>query len=312
MRTSPALSPEPRFVEYISGILLEVSLGDGNTRNASKMEPYPSEEARNRAVLVRNITHAATGTAIDDFFSFCGAIESKRVRTVAPVGGAAHPTLEAVVVFADDAARNTALMMNDSIIVDQPVTIVAVPHHYDFNATVAPPEVPRNTSNGIMGDLGGFFSAFTSTMNQAVRVMDEATNTGMLREAKDGMRSLHIKTMEVASEIDDRYHVKNTLLNAAEAGKTTAASLIQQTKSVASQVDNQYQISSKTSQTIDKALENPTVKNAQRSIKSGFDSILHTAGIDNSPNPLPPSEQTNTAPPQNDVPPTAANGAPAS
>ena len=291
-----------------------MSLDDGSTNNSSMMEPYPSEDARNRAVLVRNITHAATGTAIDDFFSFCGAIESKRVRTVAPAAGAAHPTLEAVVVFADDAARNTALMMNDSIIVDQPVTIVAIPHHYDFNASIAPPAVPRNTGNGLFGDLGGLFNAFTSTMNQAVRVMDEATNTGMLREAKDGMRSLHIKTMEVASEIDDRYHVKNTLLNAAEAGKTTAASLIQQTKTVASQVDNQYQISSKTSQTIDKALENPTVKSAHRSIKSGFDSILHSAGIDNSPNPLPPSEQANPAPPpHSDVPqPNNANGAPAS
>lgn len=279
------------------------------------LEVYPPADAYNRAVLVRNITAAATGAAIDDFFSFCGAIESKKVRTIPPARGASAPSLEAVVIFADDAARNTALMMNDSIIVDQPVTIVSIPSGYNFNASVSSPRAGNDgtgdaNGNNMLGDIGGFFSAFTSTVSsewsKAAGAIDRATETGVLRTAKDSMRDAQARTMEIASEIDDRYHVKNTLLNAAEAGKSTANALVEQTRSIASQVDSTYHISEKTTE----VLENPAVKNAQRSITTGFQAVLQTAGLEPqadtngngvngthpdeaSPAPPPPANSTN-------------------
>lgn len=288
------------------------------------MQVYPPAAARGRSVLVRNISHAATGAAIDDFFSFCGAIESKQVRTVPPHGGGGNPTLEAVVVFADEAARHTALMMNDSVIVDQPVTIVAVPTGYDFNSDSASSGggvAMAPSAAGLMGELGGFFSSFTSSVSEewkkATRAIDVATESGVLRQAKDGAREFQARTMELASELDDRYHVRNTLLNAAETTKSTANVLIEQTRNVATQVDSQYHISEKTTQFADKAMENPTVRNAQRSIASLLSQVgLEADGDEPAPAPLPPNSATEPPAPPTAAPETTttapANGAPTS
>lgn len=274
--------------------------------------PYPPAEARGRAVLVQNITHAATGASIDDFFSFCGAIESKRLRAVQPTRGAAHPTLEAVVVFADDAARNTALMMNDSIIVDQPVSIVAVPPGYNFNAVVAAPRANAG-AGGMLGDLGGFFSSFSSTVatecKRAAQMLDSATETGVLRQAKDGVNGMQQRTLAFASDIDDRYHVRNTLLNAAESSKSIATNLVEQTRTAAKSVDESLHITEKTNELTTKAMENETVRSAHRSITTGFQTLLSQTGIQP---PAAGQTQPATTVPNGQTAPQEPNSAPVS
>lgn len=250
-------------------------------------EAYPSEAARSRAVLVQNITHAATGASIDDFFSFCGTIESKRVRALPPPNGQAHPTLEAVVVFADEAARNTALMMNDSIIVDQPVSIIAIPPGYNFNIVVAPMTSGGVADGGMLGDIGGFFASFSSTVasecKKAAQMLDDATETGVLHSAKVGVAGMQKRTIEMASDLDDKYHVKNTLLNAAESSRSIASALVEQTRSAAKTVDQSLHISQTTNEIAGKAMENETVRSAHRTITTGFQSLLNSAGIEPPP-----------------------------
>ncbi len=251
---------------------------------------YPSPETRDRAVLVQNISHAATGAAIDDFFSFCGTIESKKIRTMPPKSSGANPTLEAVVIFTDEGARRTALMMNDSIIVDQPVAISAVPATYDFNAAV---EDTSAGQGGLFGGFGGFFAGVSSTLSteykKAAQMLDQATETGVLKAAKDQVVAVQQKTMEIANEIDDRYHVKNTILNAAENGKQQATfvanTVATQTRNVATTVDESLHISEKTTMLADKAMENETVKTGYRTITDGFQSLMNQAGLQNNPAP---------------------------
>lgn len=254
-------------------------------------EVYPPPESRGRAVLVQNITHVATGSAIDDFFSFCGTIESKKIRTEPPTTPNGHPTLEAVVIFADEGARRTALMMNDSIIVDQPVTISAIPDGYDFNDASARDRAasssPFGAPAGLFGSIGGLFadvsSAVATECKKAAQMLDNATETGVLKTAKDQVAAAQQKTRDFAADIDDKYHVKNTILNVAENSKaqaTAVASVVaEQTRNVASQVDGTLHISEKTGMLAEKAMENETVNYGYRTITNGFQSLLAQTGL---------------------------------
>lgn len=251
---------------------------------------YPSPEARGRAVLVQNISPSATAAAIDDFFSFCGTMESKKLRTIPPGSFGGTPTLEAVVVFTDESARRTALMMNDSIVVDKPVSIVAVPAGFDFNVPV---EAAAPAGAGLFGFLSEVAATVGTECKKAVSALDEATETGVLKAAKEQVVAVQQKAGQIANDIDDRYHVKNTILNVAENGKAQASmvagAVATQTRSVATSVDQSLHLSEKTGILANQVAENETVKTAQRTISDGFQTLLSTAGLS--------EEATGTEPP---------------
>lgn len=256
------------------------------------MASFPPPEAKARAVLVTNISHLATPDAVADFFSFCGPIEAQKLRVVRPAAAGADATFEAVVIFADEASRRTAIMMNDSSIVDQPVAIKAVPEGYVFApdddlgpAGHAAASAPVPAAGG--WGFGGFFAdvgtVVAAEYQKASQMIDSATDTGVLKTAKDQVAMAGRKTKEMAVDFDDKYHVRNTLLNAADVGKAqanaVASAVAEQTKTVAERVDGTLHISEKTGMIAEKALENQTVQSGYLAFTGGLHSLMAQTGL---------------------------------
>lgn len=260
----------------------------------SSSSPYPPPEARSRAVLVRNISRVATSAAIEEFFSFCGPVTSHRLRVVPPTISGGEPTLEAVVIFADERVCADALVMDSSSIVDQPVKITRVPPDFDFEA---PPE-ESTQSQQQEGFLSGGFSAFSdlfagvgtavaAEVDKAGKILDKATDTGVLKAAKEQVAFASQKTRDVAIDFDDKWHVRNNILNAAEVGKAKATEVAtvfaQQTKNVAGQVDNRLHISENTGKLAERARENQTVNSGFTAVASGWQTLLAQTGLGGQP-----------------------------
>lgn len=275
----------------------------------SESSPYPPPEARNRAVLVRNISRVATAAAIEEFFSFCGPVTSHRIRTVPPSAPGAEPTLEAVVIFADERVCADALVMDNSSIVDQPVKITRVPAGFNFAAPPDPPvqqQDPTFFSGGFsaFGDLfAGVGSAVAAEVDKAGKMIDNATETGVLKAAKDHVAMASQKTRDFAVDLDDKWHVRNNILNVAEVGKAKATEVAtvvaEQTKTVAKEVDNRLHISENTGKLADRARENPTVNSGFMAFAGGWNSLLSQTGLAGQPPPVPSSSQpaSHPAPP---------------
>lgn len=277
----------------------------------SSSSPYPPPEARNRAVLVRNISRVATPAAIEEFFSFCGPVTSHRLRVVPPTAPGGEPTLEAVVIFADERVCADALVMDSSSIVDQPVKITRVPPNFNFEA---PPEEPTQGQQQ-EGFLSGGFSAFSDLfagvgtavaveVDKAGKVLDKATDAGVLKTAKEQMAIASQKTREVAVDLDDKWHVRNNILNVAEVGKAKATEVAtvfaQQTKSVAGQVDDRLHISENTGKLAERARENPTVNSGFTAFASGWQTLLTQTGLGGQPQHVDSNSTNNTLPSRGD------------
>lgn len=253
--------------------------------------PYPPPEARSRSVLVRNISHVATSAAIEEFFSFCGPVVDHRLRTVPPSEPGTDPTLEAVVVFADDRVCEDALVMNESSIVDQPVSIVRVPDDFDFSkpppdAAPAAAAQPQGIFGGFaaFGDLfAGVGTAVAAEVDKAGKMIDSATDTGVLKQAKEQVALATQKTRDFAVDLDDKWHVRNNILNAAEVSKAKAAEVASavatQTTTLATEVDNRLHITENTGKLADKAREVPAVSNGFTAISGGFQTLMAQTGL---------------------------------
>lgn len=253
--------------------------------------PYPSPEERSRAVLVQNISHVATSAAIEEFFSFCGPVVDHRLRTVPPSKAGGDPTLEAVVIFADDRVCEDALVMNESSIVDQPVSITRVPQDYDFNKPM--PDGPPTAAAQPQGMFGGFSafgdlfagvgSAVASEVGKAGKMLDSATESGVLKQAKDQVALATQRTRDFAVDLDDKWHVRNNILNAAEVGKAKASEVANvvatQTTSMATEVDNRLHITENTGKLAEKAREVPAVNQGVAAITGGFQTLMAQTGL---------------------------------
>jgi hypothetical protein len=69
------------------------------------------------SILVTNIDPSTTQATINDFFAFCGKIESLSMSQ------ASDGTLQAVVVFESPTAAKTALLLNSALINERPITV---------------------------------------------------------------------------------------------------------------------------------------------------------------------------------------------
>lgn len=265
----------------------------------SSTDRYPPAEATSRAVLVRNISPLATSATLEDFFSFCGTIESHRLRRLSTpsVSATSNPnnsngsgTQQAVVIFSDERARDNALVMDQSSIVDTLVEITRVPDGFDFNKDPTPPPSGFFGSGfAAFGDLfAGVGSVVATEVGKASKAIDSATDTGVLKTAKDQMALARKRTTDFAADIDHKYHVRENIFNAAEAGKshatTVASALATQTSNIATQVDRSLHISENTGKLSEKARENPTVNNGIRAVTGGFQTLLAQTGLQNNTN----------------------------
>ena len=90
-------------------------------------------ESAPRTVIVNNISEAATTKTLVDFFSFCGAIEHIKLRPLEDE----EKTQIAEVTFETVDGANTALLLDNSLILDRPIKIV-----------ISSPQAPAADNNG--------------------------------------------------------------------------------------------------------------------------------------------------------------------
>lgn len=255
------------------------------------MEPaestaYPPPDAVDRAVLVTNISPAATSAAIEDFFSFCGAIQSHKLRTI-PASNGKHQMQEAVVIFVESRACSDALVMDKSSILDHPVSIAPIPESYDFNRAPLAPSQEQNlfqSSFAAFGDLfAGVGTAVATEMDKAGKMLNSATDAGVLKSAKNQVALATQKTKEFAADVDGKWNVTNNIANVAATSRdraTQVASVVAtQTMNAAQQVDRSLHISENTGKLAEKARENQAVNNGILAFTGGVQQLLAQTGL---------------------------------
>lgn len=243
---------------------------------------FPPPEARPRAVLVDNISPLATPDALADFFSFCGTIEEHRLRQV---GG----LQQAVVIFSDERARENALVMNQSSIVDTEVTITTIPDSFNFydDPTTTAAGVQQGQGFGLFGaslpGFGDFFQGAAAQVERASNALSQATDSGVLKSAKSQMGLVRKRTMDFANDLDSKWQVRENVKNVAEASTkhatAVASAVASSTSTLASQVDQNLQISQNTNMIAQRARQNQAVDSGIRAVQAGFNNLLAQTGL---------------------------------
>lgn len=268
--------------------------------------PFPPKGSAPRSVLVTNISTRASETTIEEFFSFCGSISDKRIKLIPPTStsttGADAPTLEAFVIFETESARQSALLLDGSTILDQRVSIVpgseswrekSDPPHTNgltpgsqdgarqeglFSFLPAPAAGALSaTAAGLGGLFGDMGHVLGEEAQKAGNAWKESNDHGVLKKVRDQATAATEKTKEAASGIDQRFGVKDKVLTAASVGKTKAQEVAEvvttHTKSVATTVDAKLHVSDKATQIASKAMENDMVANGYNSIVQGWSTL---------------------------------------
>jgi hypothetical protein len=231
-----------------------------------------------RAVLVRNIPASADEAAVDEFFSFCGAIESKALTPVPPAAPAATATLEAIVVFTDEGSRRTALLMTGSSLLDEPVDILPVPDGYSLAATAAAPAPAPGGLGGLFASvgLGDMFASMggvlSGEMERAGALLGAAGESDVVRSAREGAAAAAARTGALVSRIDEEYHV-------GERAGAVAGAVGEKTRGVLGEIDGKLHVAEVVKGLRERALENEAVSSGISGFKSGLDSLLSQTGL---------------------------------
>lgn len=234
-----------------------------------------SPEARARAVLVCGIPRAADEAALDEFFSFCGTIESKSLTPVPPSTAGGTPSLEAVVVFEDDASRRTAVLMSESTILDVPVTITGLPDGYSGPQEAAPAAAGLGGLFASVG-LGDVFGTLSGEMEkagaQAGAFLGAAGESDVVRNARESAAAAAAKSAELVRGFDAEYKV------GARAG-AVAGAVGERTRGVFGEIDDRLHVVDAVKGLKEKAMENDAVSSGIEGIRSGFDTLLTQTGL---------------------------------
>lgn len=86
----------------------------------AEMKPVAADAAA-RTIFVKNISESATTKTLVDFFSFCGVIEHIKLH---PIVGEEDRSQIAEITFETADGANTALLLDNSLILDRPIKIV--------------------------------------------------------------------------------------------------------------------------------------------------------------------------------------------
>jgi len=224
-----------------------------------------------RGVLVKNISPAADAKMINDFFAFCGKIESLSLQ--AAEGGAQ----ESVVVFETESAAKTALLLTNAVIVDRSITVEPLP-----DAHAAPPAAAqmsaadiqqkpfavdyaqRSKTSVIASLIAAGYSVGTDTLSKAKEYDEKHMITLQLKAGAENIKAK-------AKEIDETYKISETV----QAG-------VNKVSDTAKAVDQRFAISSTANAAITtvtstasagaqvvaaKAMSNPTVANAVQKVQ---------------------------------------------
>lgn len=90
----------------------------------AKPEPPKPADSASRTIFVKNISESATTKTLVDFFSFCGVIEHIKLH---PVVSEEDKSQIAEITFETIDGANTALLLDNSLILDRPIKIVVSP-----------------------------------------------------------------------------------------------------------------------------------------------------------------------------------------
>eukprot|EP00188_Purpureofilum_apyrenoidigerum_P005162 Plantae.Rhodophyta-Purpureofilum_apyrenoidigerum.ctg64442.p1 GENE.Plantae.Rhodophyta-Purpureofilum_apyrenoidigerum.ctg64442~~Plantae.Rhodophyta-Purpureofilum_apyrenoidigerum.ctg64442.p1 ORF type:complete len:413 (+),score=104.28 Plantae.Rhodophyta-Purpureofilum_apyrenoidigerum.ctg64442:102-1340(+) len=227
--------------------------------NAGGTDGAPwSEDDLSRAVLVRNLPAAASESALEDFFSFCGDVETQFMFL---------DRQEAVVVFRDTDVQQSALLMNGGKLLDVPVQISAMPEGYtaeeggeigaDEDDTGADGSVPVVDSEDILGDL---------PLRSKTVPASGGSNRSWFSSMKQTLLEVQQEYKEVAKEISDEYgvavrefneNVKSTfddvkLADTLAKAKSTAAESASATRARMAELDAKYDVSHSVSEAAQK------------------------------------------------------------
>lgn len=236
--------------------------GDGQQNDEEIMNAPLTAEELDRAVLVRNLSVDANEAALEDFFSFCGSVDFQYLY----VG-----RKEAVVVFQDAAARQAALLVNGGMLLNEPVTIMAVPEGYTAESGAPTSglatedddgDIPVTTTEELLGDTpmrsktvparsAGFFSRpllsedWFSNMKQ--------TLNDVTTEYTTAAREIGSEYKTVASEVNagvreklSEAHIQEQL----QAARESAARSASATRAKVAELSAQYEVGNKVSSNI--------------------------------------------------------------
>eukprot|EP00761_Pharyngomonas_kirbyi_P011359 gb/GECH01011384.1/.p1 GENE.gb/GECH01011384.1/~~gb/GECH01011384.1/.p1 ORF type:complete len:321 (+),score=85.51 gb/GECH01011384.1/:1-963(+) len=222
---------------------------------SNKLNELTEDQIR-RAVYVSNISGSTSEKEVQDFFSFCGGLE-RVVQAEDPVASGEGKQF-AVVVFEEEAAASTALLLSNAVIGDVPIAVQPY-------GNSMPQPAPHPSSQEATSNNGKTATAVVASLAAAGYL----TGEGVLAEMKNK-----------AHQYDSKLNISNKARYAFEVSakacrdidrdfqiSTTLAYLKDQTLAGARSLDNQYQLSAYASSAAttageyaSKAMENETVK----------------------------------------------------
>eukprot|EP01012_Entosiphon_sulcatum_P032385 TRINITY_DN4119_c0_g1_i1.p1 TRINITY_DN4119_c0_g1~~TRINITY_DN4119_c0_g1_i1.p1 ORF type:complete len:347 (-),score=65.19 TRINITY_DN4119_c0_g1_i1:92-1132(-) len=195
--------------------------------------------AAERSIVVSHISPVAEAKHLDEFFAFCGSVESITFTgQTAPDG-----TKVAVVTFTDSDAVQTALLLSDAIIVDSPIQIAPATSETPAADTGAPGEVgtravlpspPAAAPSQLPSPPSG------PAAEQAPKKTAEEVVAGIVIAGYFKGEQIIREVRRRAQEFDEKHHVK--------AKTTTALSpALDKAKVTAAQLDDKYRLQQKAS-----------------------------------------------------------------
>lgn len=183
-------------------------------------------------MIVKNITATAeppTHKVLTDFFSFCGNIAA---LSITPQGD--EPTVVAIVTFETEAAAKTAVLLNNALINDRPISVEIAPSGFVApTSSVSADQLPhsaqgqRSETSVIQALLDSGYKLSNDAIAQA-KTFDE--QTGITQTLASGFAAISA----TVAEIDNSWQIS-------EKAKAVGDSIT----STATEVDQTYQISTK-------------------------------------------------------------------
>ncbi|KAK9382818.1 uncharacterized protein V2V93DRAFT_363583 [Kockiozyma suomiensis] len=181
------------------------------------------------SVVVSNISPDVTKEQIEGFFSFCGKIkDTEIVSAVTPAG---EKSLTARVIFTEEEAVSTALLLTDTPLGSRKVVV-------ESDSDVAPRQAKENTSDTddhAFGDVPQEAkpkaAVLAEIMSHGYKLSDKALQRATELDEKHGISSRFSKFL---SDMDSKYDLSNKAASTAHAAdeKYSIREHIQRTQGV--------------------------------------------------------------------------------
>mmetsp|Transcript_21588 Transcript_21588/g.35759 ORF Transcript_21588/g.35759 Transcript_21588/m.35759 type:complete len:331 (-) Transcript_21588:786-1778(-) len=165
-----------------------------------------SADDQKNAVYLTNVSPSATDSTLVDFFSFCGAIKKLSLEK-----NGNSDTQDAVVIFEDAAASETALLLSNAVIIDRSVKIQSYAVAIAEKSAEKSPEQNQQTTEG---------EAAVESTTTALPEAEAAVNKGIFSSAFAIVAEARDKTVAQMKALDEKLSVSENLKKGTEVIKT--------------------------------------------------------------------------------------------